>query len=96
MVGYRNDRAYVAKRNALRRQVAKNGTPCHLCGQPIDTTLEWRHPMSFTADHIDAIAAGGRMTGDLLPAHRACNSRRGTKPLEGHVPPIQPKTSRRW
>lgn len=94
MVGYRNDRAYVAKREALRRQVAKRGLLCHLCGQPFDLDLPWKHPMSLTADHVVPIANGGSMTGDLLPAHRSCNSRRGARAITAPKP--QPKTSRRW
>ena len=96
MATYRNDRAYVAKREALQRQARKNNTPCHLCGQPFNFDLEWKHPMSFTADHIDAVANGGSMTGALKPAHRSCNSRRGKKPLNSTRATPVPKTSREW
>jgi hypothetical protein len=71
---YRNDRTYVAKREALKRQCRRTGAPCHLCGKPFDweregTTDWWKNPMSFTADHTQAIAAGGSMLGELRPAH---------------------------
>lgn len=92
----RDDRTYRAKRDALRRQAKRNNTPCHLCGKPIDFTLDWKHPMAFTADHLEAIAAGGRMLGDLAPAHRSCNSRRGKKPLGTTKRASPPKTSRQW
>ena len=94
MATYRNDTKYVAKRDALKRQARKNSAPCWLCGHSIDYDLDWKHPMSFTADHIEAVANGGSMTGALAPAHRSCNSRRGkrapTRPLE------KPKTTRDW
>lgn len=92
----RNDRSYVAKRDALKRQARKTGAPCHLCGKPFDFDLDWRSPMAFTADHIEAVGAGGSMTGALKPAHRSCNSRRGMKPLNGVTVIEAPKTSRTW
>jgi len=93
---YRNDRAYVAKREALKRQARKTGAPCHLCGKPFNFDLDWKHPMAFTADHLDAVGNGGSMTGQLKPAHRSCNSRRGKKKL-GDVAPLKaPRTSRAW
>ena len=93
---YRNDRTYVAKREALKRQCKKRNTPCHLCGSPFDFDLEWKHPMAFTADHLEPVGDGGSMTGALAPAHRSCNSRRGKKAL-GAIPKAEkPRTSREW
>lgn len=68
-----NDRAYKARWHALRRK----RLPCWLCGRPIDYNTDWRAPQSFTADHVEALANGGKLLGELRPAHRACNSRRG-------------------
>jgi len=90
MTGYRNDRAYVAKREALKRQAQRTGAPCWLCLKPFDFTLEWKHPMSFTADHVEAIANGGSMTGALMPAHRSCNSRRGAGRAVKEIKPVDP------
>lgn len=73
----RNDRAYIAKRDQLRRVAKRNDLPCWICGQRFDWSLPWKHSMAFTADHVAPIAAGGSMTGELRPAHRGCNSRRG-------------------
>lgn len=73
---HRNDRAYVRKREALQRQARRNNSPCHLCGRPFDWAMldalgkdGWKHPLSFTADHLDAVNAGGSMVGQLAPAH---------------------------
>ena len=96
MATLRNDRAYTAKRDALKRRARREGSGCHLCGKPIDYTLDYRHPMAFTADHIDAVGAGGSMTGPLEPAHRSCNSRRGKKPLVAVKRAQKPITSRAW
>jgi 5-methylcytosine-specific restriction endonuclease McrA len=90
VAGYRNDRAYVAKREALKRQAKRTQTPCWICHKPFDFTLEWKHPMAFTADHVKAIANGGSMTGELRPAHRSCNSRRGAEKPVKTFPPVDP------
>lgn len=67
----------------IRAQVRDNGAPCGLCGLPIDLTLDPRHPMSFTVEHMDPLSLGGapRDASRLCPAHRSCNSRRGNRPI---------------
>ncbi|WP_433382774.1 HNH endonuclease [Streptosporangium sp. CA-115845] len=54
---------------------------CWLCGHMIDKTLPARHPMSWTADHVDPISLGGaeRDIRLLRPAHMRCNSKRGNR-----------------
>ena len=76
---WRNNRAYVAKREALKHHAKRNNIPCWLCGQPINWNAHWKDKDSFTADHIKPVANGGKMTGQLKPAHRSCNSRRGKR-----------------
>ena len=95
-MAYRNDRAYVAKREALKRQCKRTGACCHLCGKPFDYDLPWKHPMAFTADHVTPVGLGGSMTGELRPAHRSCNSRRQMTPLNQVRRAEPPKTSRDW
>lgn len=89
-----NDHEYVKRTQALRRAVEAQGLPCHLCDNPIDLTLPSTHPMSFTADHLDAIANGGSLYGSLAPAHRRCNSRRQNRRLPNQIK--KPKTTRAW
>lgn len=69
-----NDRKYRVRAKALR----KKKLPCWICHREIDYSLDWRDPMAFTADHVKPIARGGHLYGELRPAHRGCNSRRGT------------------
>lgn len=76
--------AYKRKRAALKRRTREENLPCGYgsphgfgCGEPIDTTLDRRHPMSFTADHITPLAHGGHLLGPLVPMHLSCNSRKG-------------------
>ena len=92
----RNEHAYIKRRDALKRRTMKLGLPCHLCGNPFDWSLDWKHPMSFTADHIEPVATGGSMTGELRPAHRSCNSRRQTTPLDDVKPTRKPRHSQTW
>ena len=73
-----------SKRTKLRRQVAAEGAPCHLCGGPIDYALEPGHPMCFELDEIVPVSLGGDPLdrSNLAPAHRLCNQKRGNKLLE--------------
>ena len=76
-----------------RRRAAKlkrDAHVCWLCGLPIDPDLKSPHPYSFSADHVQPLARGGHMLGELRAAHRVCNSKRGT----GRAVP-SPK-SRQW
>lgn len=73
--------------------LAAKGTVCHLCGLAGSTT----------ADHVVPRSLGGADAVDNLePAHRACNSARGTMPLEqwfAHRPrtyATQTAPSREW
>lgn len=86
-----DDKEYRRRCAALR----KLRRPCHICGQPIDYSLPYTDPMSFTADHIEPRSLGGSLYGELKPAHRACNSRRGNR--TGYRPTVKPPvTSRAW
>ena len=72
-----------ARRDALRKRVAAEGAPCHLCGKPIDYSLPAGHPMSFELDEIVPVSKGGDpfAKDNVAPAHRTCNQRRGNRPL---------------
>lgn len=79
-------RAYRRQQAALKRRTARYEWACTRCGRPIDTTLPATHPDSFTADHPQALAAGGKLVGqDLEPMHRRCNSSRGTGAPEAEI-----------
>lgn len=84
----RNHRAYRAKTAKLR----KRADTCWICGKWIDRSLDYRHPMSWTADHVTPLTKGGKLLGEMRPAHRSCNSRRGNRVPERPQLP----TSRDW
>jgi HNH endonuclease len=79
-----NDRTYLRNRARLKRV----GVVCALCGQPIDVSLKWPDPLSFTADHVEPVALGGNNRGDLAPMHAACNRLKSTKDLD-EVRPVR-------
>jgi len=82
----RNTRRYRRNRAAIL-----TGQPtCHICGQPIDTTLAYWivkpdgrrtiNPMAATADHVEAFAKGGTdHRANLKPAHAGCNRAKSDK-----------------
>ena len=52
----------------------REGRVCYLCGQ-------WLSVHEMTLDHVVPLARGGAHTPEnLRPAHRSCNSRKGSKP----------------
>ena len=55
--------------------IARDGSLCHLCGEPIDLSLKHPHTKSFTEDHVIPLARGGAHTfTNIKPAHLYCNS----------------------
>ena len=85
MATRRNDHSYVKRRDALKARSRKNNAPCHLCGKAIAYDADYRSPMAFTADHVTAVAAGGRRdiegkhladkTEGLISGERKCRNR---------------------
>lgn len=77
-------RAYRRQQASLKRRTKNEHLPCGYgspsgwgCGEQIDTTLDSKHRMSFTADHDIALGNGGKLVGQILvPMHRSCNSRK--------------------
>jgi hypothetical protein len=68
-----------------RANLAAQGLPCWICRNPIDYTLRWPNPWSFTADHALELDAGGDPNdpANLRPSHARCNIRRGNYYRQG-------------
>ncbi len=109
MKTYRNDRRYVAQREALKRRYQAQGLACVACGGPFLWDMEdrkrypdfWKDARSFTADHIEAVNLGGRMApglAGLQGMHRGCNSAKGdgSKNPRPKPDPGPLRTSRKW
>lgn len=66
------------------REVERTESTCHLCGLPIDKTLDRkRHRLAFTVDELTPRSKGGSATerSNLRAAHRLCNSLRNDRAL---------------
>ena len=73
-----------AIRDRARKRVAqlvRAGEPCVFCRMPIDLSVPYPDPESFTVDHAIPTSLGGRDDYDLLrPAHNKCNRQRSNSP----------------
>lgn len=64
-----------------RRKILATQTICALCGQPVDKSLRYPHPLSATVDHIIPLAQGGHPSDieNLQLAHFVCNRQKADK-----------------
>jgi hypothetical protein len=66
-------------REIAKRQRAK-GLPCFHCGQPIDYSLKWPDPGSFSADHLKPYVTNAELRydpGNVVSSHLRCNQTKG-------------------
>jgi len=56
---------------------------CAICGQPVDKSLKYPHPLSATIDHIIPVDKGGHPSNidNLQLAHFSCNRAKSDKIL---------------
>jgi 5-methylcytosine-specific restriction endonuclease McrA len=83
----------------LREQVRAGRGPCHICGQPIDYSLEYPHPLSFSIEHIRPWSTHPHLREDpdnLAPAHLQCNQGNPNGKRYGYDPAPLGTTSREW
>ena len=66
-----------------KRKILATQTVCALCGQPVDKSFRYPHPLSATADHIIPLAKGGHPSdlGNLQLAHLVCNRQKSDRIL---------------
>ena len=58
----------------------RDGGICGLCGQPVDRSLAYPHPMSGTVDHVVPLSRGGAQSLDNTQlAHARCNISKGNR-----------------
>lgn len=73
----------------LKQVTREHDLPCALCGEPIDTYLDWRDPQAFAYDHKKSRIAYPELADDLAngqPSHSLCNMNKGAsdqKPVLG-------------
>ena len=64
-----------------KKKIYATQTVCGICGQPVDFTLRYPHPLSPCIDHIIPIAKGGHPSDldNLQLAHFTCNRQKSDK-----------------
>lgn len=71
-------RSAIFKKN--KKIILATQSICAICGQPVDKSLKYPHPMSPSVDHIIPCAKGGSDDLDNLQlAHRKCNRDKSDK-----------------
>jgi hypothetical protein len=86
----RSSRYVVTRRKWMRQQV--DGTPCALCGRPVDVSLPGTAPWGPTVEHLTPVRALRRMARDEAEliamccdvttwalSHRRCQDRQGAQ-----------------
>ena len=62
---------------AFRRQKGK----CHICGVPMNLSIDLADDLRATADHVIPKSEGGWIKGNIKAAHAFCNRKRGNRPI---------------
>ena len=64
-----------------KKKIIATAQVCGICGQPLDNTKKYPHPMSTVIDHIVPISRGGHPSDiqNLQAAHRWCNRQKADK-----------------
>ena len=67
-----------------RKIILATQTICGICGQPVDFSYKYPHPLSPSVDHIIPIDKGGHPSAleNLQLAHRWCNRQKSDKMIE--------------
>ena len=99
----RHGYAYQKLRAAFVRSQT-TGTPCSLCGRPIDTTLSGRLPWGPTVEHTVPVRERPDLALDVAHwrlAHRRCQSQQGAHATNGTAsagrsPDPRVRPSRAW
>lgn len=72
-----------SQRDRDREAIRRTGAACGICGEAIDYSLPYLHPMSFVVDHVIPVKHGGRdELSNKVASHRACNRAKGDR-LDG-------------
>lgn len=78
----RSTRRYKTLRAEFKRTCKARNTPCWLCGNPIDYTLDNNHPEVFNVDHAIPRSHRHDLAEDprnFRASHKVCNERRGNQ-----------------
>lgn len=77
--------AHRANYERNKKRILATQNICGICGQPVDMSLKYPHPMSATIDHIIPVNGPGGLKGhpssidNLQLAHFSCNRQKSDK-----------------
>ncbi|AWY06566.1 HNH endonuclease [Gordonia phage Trine] len=87
----RNSKRYLHLRARYRAQCEKVSAPCHLCGQPIDYSVESGEVDAWELDHFHPVLTHPHLFEDpanFRPSHKGCNASRGDSPVTPTLGPL--------
>lgn len=80
MSGHPKGRTYdpeLSRYKKMRAIMLRGRPPCTRCGEAMlfrgDDGYTPHHPLAATAHHVVPVAAGGSLTGRIVPMHWSCN-----------------------
>lgn len=88
--------AFRSQWESNRKKIIATADTCGICGQPLDKSKRYPHPMSTVVDHIIPLDKGGHPTSldNLQAAHRSCNRAKSNKIWIASEKPASPQSSK--
>ena len=76
-----HDGTHRAQFDKNKKRIYASQSVCGICGQPVDFTLKYPHPLSACIDHIIPVVKGGHPSDidNLQLAHLTCNRQKADK-----------------
>ena len=70
-----------------KKRILKTKHTCGICGQDVDKSLAYPHPLSPVIDHIIPLSKGGAASSmdNLQLSHMACNRQKSDKLYSGQT-----------
>ena len=70
-----------------KKRILKTKHTCGICGQDVDKTLTYPHPLSPVIDHIIPVSKGGDPSNlsNLQLSHMGCNRQKSDKLYSGQT-----------
>ena len=65
-----------------KARLRRTANVCHICGYPIDKSLKFPDPQSFSVDHIEPFSLNAELRlarENLAAAHLGCNASKGNR-----------------
>ena len=82
------DGTHRAQFDRNKKRIYATQSVCGICGQPVDMSLRYPHPLSKCIDHIVPVSKGGHPSAieNLQLAHWTCNRQKSDKLVQKNGP----------